>query len=101
LKNLAIIELSERSAKPSSADALTRELQGAWQLYSEGFIRAAYATSLPTRIVFELETSDGTEAKNALTRLPLIADGTFEVTCIELRPFLNWSRLFGVRDSPP
>ena len=98
MKILALVDLSEPPPKPLSADALAEELHGAWQLYSEGFIRAAYATSLPTRVVFELEATDETVAREVLARLPLVADGTFEVTCIELRPFANWSRLFGVRD---
>jgi len=99
MKILAIIELAAEPPQPVTPGALIDELQGAWRLYSDGLLRSAYATSSPTRVVFELEVIDRMHAEEALSRLPLVADGTFRVTYIELLPFVNWEKLFAQRDS--
>ena len=57
-------------------------------------LREAYATAAPTRVVFVLEAEDAAHADNLLRELPLIAAGVFSVELVELRPFVNWSRLF-------
>jgi hypothetical protein len=41
-----------------------------------------------------LEVADLAAAEAALQRLPLVRIGYFTIHFIELRPFVNWSRLF-------
>ena len=99
MKILGIVELAAESPRPMSSCALTEALQGAWRLYSGGVLRGAYATSSPTRVACELEAIDPIHPEVALSRLPLVADGTFRVSYIELSPFVNWEKLYAARDS--
>jgi hypothetical protein len=57
-------------------------------------LREAYATEDPKRVVFVMEADDAAAAKRQLAPLPLVAAGIFELECLELRPFVNWSMLF-------
>jgi len=45
-------------------------------------------------VVFVLEAEDRAHAQTEISKLPLIASGSFHVELIELRPFVNWSLLF-------
>jgi uncharacterized protein YciI len=47
----------------------------------------------PKRVVFVIEAEDSAAAKRQLAQLPLVAAGMFNVECLELRPFVNWSML--------
>jgi hypothetical protein len=67
---------------------------GSWRLFASGFLREAYATGAPTRVVFVLEAESSTAADTQLRKLPLVAQGRMLVELVELRPFVNWSMLF-------
>ena len=51
-------------------------------------------TQTPTRAVFILEATDRERAEEHLRTLPLIAEGLLKCELVELRPFVNWSKLF-------
>ena len=57
-------------------------------------LREAYATAVPTRVVFVLEADGVARAEELLRKLPLIASGHLRFDLVELRPFVNWSLLF-------
>jgi hypothetical protein len=59
-----------------------------------GVLREAYATAVPTRVIFVLEADDVARAEEHLRKLPLIAAGLLHFELVELRPFVNWSMLF-------
>jgi len=73
---------------------LADEIRGSWELYSSGILREAYATEVPTRVVFVIEADDAAAAARHLAPLPLVAAGMFRMDFVELRPFVNWSTLF-------
>ncbi len=95
MKVLSILTLSATADRSDIMRRLTEELRGSWALYTADVIREAYATDDPTQIVFILEAADLADAKAALERLPLVGSGSFIVQLTALRPFNNWSRLFG------
>jgi hypothetical protein len=94
LKVLAIIEVAAEARPDHLRAGLIEELKASWDLFAAGALREAYATEAATRVVFVLEAFDAEDARRILGALPLIADGTFRVDLIELRPFRNWSLLF-------
>lgn len=94
MKLLAIIDVAATADVSEIRAQLARELEASWALFAKGILREAYATEAPTRVVFVLEAGDRTQAEAQLRRLPLIASGSFSFALIELRPFVNWSRLF-------
>jgi hypothetical protein len=57
--------------------------------------RLVYSTDLPTRVAFVIEADNTAAAHRHLAPLPLVAAGLFQIDCMELRPFVNWSALFG------
>lgn len=91
---LAIVDAAPGAQMESVRAGLADELKGAWALYAQGVLREAYATATPTRVVFVLETENADSAAAELHKLPLVAAGLFRCEMIELRPFVNWSRLF-------
>ena len=94
MKVLAILTLKPDAKLESVRSELANEIRGSWALYSSGILREAYATELPTRVVFVIEADSAAAAKGHLASLPLIAAGMFDVEFVELRPFVNWSTLF-------
>ncbi len=94
MKILAIIDVAEGASTERIRAELVEELKASWALFSGGVLREAYATTLPTRVLFVLEVRDAADAQASLQTLPLIAAGVFRVELIELHPFVNWSRLF-------
>ncbi|MFY9968523.1 MAG: dimeric alpha+beta barrel [Roseiarcus sp.] len=95
MKLLAIIDVAPDAPVEEIRRELGKELKGSWDLFAAGVLREAYLTDTPTRVVFILEAADMTDAEEQLDRLPLVAKGAVRVGLIELRPFTNWSRLFG------
>jgi hypothetical protein len=94
MKVLAIMTLKPEASLESVRAELANEIRGAWGLFSSGVLRETYATEIPSRVVFVIETDDRAAAEHHLARLPLIAAGMFHVEFMELRPFVNWSILF-------
>jgi hypothetical protein len=94
MKVLAMLTLMPQAHLATVRAELANELKGSWALYASGVLREVYATENPTRVVFVMEADDAAAAKRQLAALPLVAAGMFEVQCLELRPFVNWSMLF-------
>jgi hypothetical protein len=95
MKVLAIIDMVPGANVEELRAELPNELRGSWALFSAGVLREVYATATPARVVFVLEVDDLAQATQHLDKLPLIAKGVLHVELIELRPFVNWSMLFG------
>jgi hypothetical protein len=94
MKVLAMLTVSPKTELGTLRAELTNELRGSWALYASGVLREVYATADPKRVIFVMEAEDATAARRHLAPLPLVAAGMFDVECIELRPFTNWSMLF-------
>jgi hypothetical protein len=94
VKVLAIIEVAAATQPDHIRSGLVAELKASWDLYAADALREVYATESASRVVFVLEAGGADDARRVLAKFPLIADGSFEVDVIELRPFRNWSRLF-------
>jgi hypothetical protein len=95
MKILAIVDIAENASVDRIRAELKSELRASWALFSSGVLREAYATEEPTQVVFVLEAPDIAAARQALDGLPLVAAGAFRLKLTELRPFANWSMLFG------
>ena len=94
MKVLAVLTLAPDAPLERIRAELADELRGSWTLYATGVLRESYATEDPRRVVFVLEAADAAAARRELAPLPLVAAGMFNIECMELRPFVNWSRLF-------
>jgi hypothetical protein len=94
MKVLAIVTLKPEVPIEKVRAELKNELQSSWALYASGIVREAYATELPTRIIFVIEADNAASAQRHLLSLPLVAAGMFQMDLTELRPFTNWSTLF-------
>jgi hypothetical protein len=94
MKVLAMLTLMPEASLGTVRAELVHELKGSWALYSTGVLREVYATENPKRVVFVMEADDAAAAERQLAPLPLVAAGMFNVECLELRPFVNWSVLF-------
>ena len=94
MKILALIDVMPGTKLEDLRAELPRELRGSWDLFSQGVLREAYATAVPTRVVFVLEAEDVAHARKTLETLPLIGKKMLGAELVELRPFVNWSLLF-------
>jgi hypothetical protein len=94
MKVLALLSLVPEAQLGTVRAELANELRGSWALYASGSLREVYATEDPKRVVFVMEAEDAAAARRQLAPLPLVAAGMFNVECLELRPFVNWSMLF-------
>ncbi len=94
MKLLAVLTLVPEAPIDAIRAELVSELRGSWALYAAGVLREVYATDDPKRVVFVMEANDVAAAKRHLAPLPLVAAGMFNIEYLELRPFVNWSRLF-------
>ncbi len=94
MKVLAILTLKPEATLETVRAELANEIRGSWKLFASGVLREAYATDVPSRVVFVIEADDFVAAERHLAPLPLIAAGLFLVEFMELRPFVNWSMLF-------
>ncbi len=95
MKLLALIDVAPSADMDRVRASLPEELRASWALFSAGTLREAYATSKPSRVVFVLEAASVFEARARLDMLPLVAAGLLRCEVVELRPFTNWSMLFG------
>jgi hypothetical protein len=94
MKVLALLSLVPEAQLGTVRSELADELRGSWALYASGVLREVYATDDPKRVAFVMEAEDAAAARRQLAPLPLVAAGMFNVECLELRPFVNWSMLF-------
>jgi hypothetical protein len=94
MKVLAIIDVAQDARMESVRAELAYEIRGSWHLFETGVLREAYATAVPTRVVFVLEADDAKGAQAQLSKLPMVSGGLVRVEVVELRPFVNWSLLF-------
>lgn len=94
MRMLAILDLAPGAPMETVRAQLDSEIKGSWALYASGVLREVYATPVASRVVFVLECENQAAAEQHLRQLPMIASGLFRMEFIELRPFVNWSRLF-------
>jgi hypothetical protein len=94
MKVLASIDAAPNASIDVIRGELKNELREAWRLYGCGILREAYATDVPTRVVFLLEAQNIPHAGEGLRALPLVASGLTLASLVELRPFTNWSAFF-------
>jgi hypothetical protein len=94
LKLLAMIDLKPGSRMETVRSELANEIKGCWELYLSGVLREVYATAIPTRVIFVLETDDVAAAQRHFAKLPFVVEGLLHIEWVELRPFANWSKLF-------
>jgi hypothetical protein len=94
VKYLAVIDVADGVTIERIQANIRDELLGSWRLFESGVLREAYATPSPTRVVFVLEADELLRADEYLRKLPLVAAGLLRVDLMELRPFVNWARLF-------
>ncbi len=94
MKLLATITVTPGTTLDTIRAQLEHELRGSWKLFADGHLREVYATESATKVVFVLEANDQAAARALLQTLPLIASGAMTAELTELRPFVNWSRLF-------
>ena len=92
MKILAILDVLSGAPMDRVRSELANELQGSWALFAAGVLREAYATAIPTRVVFVLETENAAHAEEHLRKLPLVGAGHINFELVELRPFVNWSK---------
>jgi hypothetical protein len=101
MKVLAIMTLKPEASLESVRAELANEIRGAWSLFSSGVLRETYATEIPSRVVFVIETDNRAAAEHHLARLPLI--GQFRLTDSRRRndrgndhpgPASPWIRVF-------
>jgi hypothetical protein len=95
MKILAIVDVAPGADLQKVRQGLVDELRVSWRLYTEDVLREAYATAAPSRVVFVLEASSAVEAERQMAGMPLVVAGLLKIEFIELRPFANWSLLFG------
>jgi hypothetical protein len=94
MKVPAILTLKPEAKLETIRAELANEIRGSWALYASGVLREAYATEVPSRVVFVIEADNAEAAERHLAPLPLVAAGTLQMEFVELRPFANWSMLF-------
>lgn len=74
---------------------LKDEAKEGWKLYKEGFIREMYFRDDKPEAVLILEAKDVEEAKEKLSKLPLVKNKLITFELIPLRPYHGFERLFG------
>ncbi len=94
MKILALIDVARGASIETIRAEIANELKGSWELFAAGVLREVYTTAEPSRVVFVLEADDTAQAHEHLRKLPLVAAGLLTVDLIQLRPFVNWSKLF-------
>jgi len=95
MKILALIDLAPGVSLDAARAEVPAEVKASWGLFAAGVLREAYATSAPKRVVFVLEAGSVAQAAESLRALPMVAGGLVRCELLELRPFVNWSVLFG------
>jgi hypothetical protein len=93
-----ILALEVENPKASSEDfqpLLAEEARIIWNLYQEDFIREIYFRGDRTSAVLMLECKDVGEAREKLSKLPLVSSGLIRFELIPLIPYPGFSRLFG------
>ncbi len=73
MKVLAILTRRPEASLESVRAELANEIRGSWGLFASGVLREAYATEVPSRVVFVIEADDLAAAERHLAALPLIA----------------------------
>jgi hypothetical protein len=94
MKVLAILTLKPETPLETIRPRLVNEIKESWTLYASGALREVYATDLPHQGRIRVEADNTAAAHRHLAPLPLVAAGLFQIDCMELRPFVNWSALF-------
>jgi hypothetical protein len=94
VKILAIFDMVPNADANRIKSELVAETKAVWSLFEADFVREAYLTGVPGRVVLALEADNADGAAGRLRDLPFVAQGLVQFELIELHPFLSWSRLF-------
>ena len=73
---------------------LRQEARKVWMLYQDDFIREIFFRADKTSAILMLECSDIEEAKQKLSKLPLVSANLIDFEIIPLVPYPGFSRLF-------
>ena len=73
---------------------LIGEARKVWELYQDDFIREIFFRADKTSAILMLECSDIEEAKQKLSKLPLVLANLIDFELIPLVPYRVFSRLF-------
>ena len=73
---------------------LIEEARKVWKFYQDGFIRELYFRADKISAILMLECSDIEEAKQKLSKLPLVSANLIDFELIPLIPYPGFSRLF-------
>jgi hypothetical protein len=73
---------------------LEKEARAIWDLTQAGLVREIYFRSDTSAAVIVLEAASVDDARDILSRLPLVRDGRIEFEVIGLRPYPGYERLF-------
>ena len=73
---------------------LIEEARKVWEFYQDGFIREIYFRADKTSAILMLECSGIDEAKQKLSKLPLVLANLIVFELIPLVPYPGFSRLF-------
>jgi hypothetical protein len=63
MKVLAILTLKPEVKLDAVSAELANEIRGSWALYASGVLREAYATEVPSRVVFVIEAGNARDAE--------------------------------------
>ena len=73
---------------------LIEEAREVWKLYQDDIIREIYFRADKTSAILMLECRDIEEAKQTLSKLPLVSAHLIDFELIPLVPYPGYSRLF-------
>jgi hypothetical protein len=99
---MKILAFAKRNGKASVEEMQTyfqAEVQGLWDLYSQGFLREFYARAdQPGAPILAVEAESVESARKALARLPLVERGLIDLDLIPLAPYTNLAMAFQVAE---
>ena len=94
MKLIAIEKELDRSIPAEYESILKSESRFVWDFYKQGFIREIYFTQTDHRAVIVLECASYDEAKNLISKLPLVKEKLIEFDILPLVPYDGFERLF-------
>ena len=94
MKILAIEKEFEGKTSKDFQPYLKDEARSVWELYKQNFIREIYFRADQSCAVLMLESESVEEAKETLTKLPLVKKELIYFELIPLVPYPGFERLF-------
>ncbi len=97
MRAMRLLAIEKELGKPLEGDTkelLEREARRAWELYQSGIFREMYFIQDRPIAVIMMEAEDVSDARKALSSLPLVEGGYIDFEIIPLRPYPGFARLF-------